>query len=461
MHIFTEIMNYLEILANKIPIELFTFLGTIIEEILAPIPSPFVMGITGSIAKAQNKTMLFLIAISLIGALGRVVGTSFLYVVSDIAEDIIIGKFGKFIGVSHREVEKIGARFDGTAKDYLTLIFLRSIPVMPSSPVSVICGIIKLKFKVFVVGTFIGSIFRNLFFLYIGYAGLSATESFMEGLDTADNIMKIVFVLALIGGYYYFYRKREKGELLEDNPAIPNRKNEEVLAEYEKLKKQPSPEITKEELEKAKSKLEYREVDELPKDESNELPTLYIFRHGQSVDNEKYVFSGWRTAPITEKGKEQAEVLAKKLKNKKIDKLISSPQKRAMQTMEIAMSLNESAKNLPINTDERIKERSYGDLQGKNKLEWHKKNPEFLHKIRRTYHGQPPHGESIGMVYKRVSDFADELVKEMKEKQINVAVSCHGNSIRCFRKYFESLSDEETATVETQLGQDYAAYIVE
>lgn len=459
MEIFTQIMNYLEVLANKVPLELFSFIGTIIEEILAPIPSPFVMGITGSIAKAQNKTFLYLTLIAIIGAFGRLVGTSFLYWISDIAEDLIIGKFGKFIGISHDEIERIGSKFDGTAKDYLTLSLLRAIPVMPSSPLSVICGVIKLNFKVFLVGTFIGSIFRNFFFIYIGYTGLAATESFMEGLNTADNIMKILFVLGLIGGYYYFYRKREKGNLFTKKTNTSSN-NEEILARYEELKKAKSPEVTEEELKEAKSRLEYRKVDELPKEESDEYPTVYIFRHGQSVDNDKYVFSGWRTAPITEKGKEQAEILAKKLKDKKIDKLISSPQKRAVQTMKIAMSRNESAKNLKINTDERIKERSYGDLQGKNKLEWFKKDPEFLHKIRRTYHGQPPHGESIAMVYERVSDFAEDLVKEMKEKQINVAVSCHGNSIRCFRKYFEGLSDEETATVETQLGQDYAAYVI-
>ena len=436
MQIFTQIMEFLEILANKIPLELFTFLGTILEEILAPIPSPFVMGITGSIAQAQNKALPYIIVIAIIGAFGRVVGTSFLYVVSDFAEDIVIGKFGKFIGVSHKEVEKIGAKFKGTSKDYLTLTLLRAIPVMPSSPISVICGLIKLNFKVFVVGTFVGSIFRNVFFLYIGYAGLSATGSFMEGLDTADNIMKIIFVLGLVGIYLFFYRKREKGELLE--------------------KREPSAEEIKE----AEDALRYKEVNELPKEESDEFPTVYIFRHGQSEDNKALIFSGWRDSPLTEEGKKQALVLAEKLKNKRIDKLISSPQIRAIDTMKLGISLNERAKDLPIEIDKRIKERSYGNLQGKNKLEAFKEDPEHLNTVRRTYNGQPEGGESIAMVYERTKDFADELVERMKNEKINVAISCHGNSIRCFRKYFENLSDEETATVETQLGQDYAAYVI-
>lgn len=216
----------------------------------------------------------------------------------------------------------------------------------------------------------------------------------------------------------------------------------------------------KEKVDEALAYLSYHKPDELPKTEIEGKPTMYVFRHGQSVDNANFVFSGWRLAPITKQGEEQALTLAKKLRDKKIDLLISSPQKRAMQTMQIAMSLNETAKNLEINTDKRIKERHYGDLQGQSKLEYHLKDPEGLLKIRRTFDGMPPNGESIGMVYDRVSSFCDEIIPLMQENNINVAVSCHGNSIRCFRKYFEGLSDEAAAAVETMLGQDYAAYSV-
>jgi len=444
MNFVNQIMAYLEGLAQNIPLELFSILGTIIEEIIAPIPSPFVMTATGSIAQAQNKALGYLIIIAILGAFGRVIGASFLYFLADFGEDLVVGKLGKFVGLSHEQVEKIGSRFSGTAKDYLTLFILRSIPVIPSSPISLVCGLVKLNFKIFAVGTFFGSIVRNSFFLYLGFTGLATSEKLLNGIENAQTIMEIVVLSALVIGFYYFYRKREKGTLLRDK----------------ELKMEESPKVTEEELKEAKERLEYRKVDELPKEESQEFPTVYIFRHGQSEDNENYVFSGWRDSPLTDKGREQAEVLAEKLKGKNIGRLISSPQVRGIETMEIAMSKNENAKNLKIEMDERIKERSYGDLQGENKLEWYKKDPEYLHKIRRTYNAQPPHGESIATVYERVSDFSKDLVKEIKGTNINVAISCHGNSIRCFRKYFEGLSDEETATVETQLGQDYAAYVI-
>lgn len=217
----------------------------------------------------------------------------------------------------------------------------------------------------------------------------------------------------------------------------------------------------KEKVDEAVAILGYKHTNVLPKNETPGKPIMYIFRHGQTEDNANFVFSGWRDSPLTEKGKEQALEIAEKLKDKKIDMLISSPQIRAVETMKLAVSLNENASTLEISTDERIKERSYGVLQGKSKLEIQLENPELLKKIRRSFDYQPEDGESIKMVCERVKSFCDEVIPLMKKHNINVAVSCHGNSIRGFRRYFENLPDEETATVETPLGKDYAAYVID
>ncbi len=210
----------------------------------------------------------------------------------------------------------------------------------------------------------------------------------------------------------------------------------------------------------AKDLLNYKKVDEMPKEESNEFPTVYIFRHGQTEDNANFIFSGWRETKLTQEGIKQAEILADKIKNIKFDRLVSSPQVRAVETMKIAMSKNESSKNLKIETDERIKERSYGDYTGKSKLEIQIENPEKLVEIRRSYDFVPPNGESIEMVCNRVSEFCDDLVSSLNGTNLKVAISCHGNSIRGFRKHFENLNNDQTAKLETPLGQDYASYVI-
>lgn len=216
----------------------------------------------------------------------------------------------------------------------------------------------------------------------------------------------------------------------------------------------------KEKIEEAIAILTYKKTSQLPKEESDIHPVMYIFRHGESEDNANFLFSGWRDSRLTQKGKEQAVILADKLKDKKIGMLISSPQIRAVETMEIAVSKNPIAKNLEILKDERIKERCYGDLQGKSKLELQLSDPDLLARYRRSFDEAPPNGESLKQVCERVADFCDEIIPLMKENKINIAISCHGNSIRGFRRYFEKLSDEETRTIETPLAQDYAAYVI-
>ncbi len=216
----------------------------------------------------------------------------------------------------------------------------------------------------------------------------------------------------------------------------------------------------KDKVDQAIKYLSYKDVRILPKNEIYGYPILYVFRHGQTEDNSNFIFSGWRDSDLTEKGKQQALELAPKLKDKKISMLFCSDQIRSIKTMRLAMSQNQYSTKVEIIKDPRIKERSYGSLQGKSKLIMQLENPELLLEYRRSYTKIPPEGESLEMVVDRVYQFIEDLIPKMKQFRINVAVSCHGNSIRGFRKYFEHLTDEQTSEIETPLGQDYAAYSI-
>lgn len=216
----------------------------------------------------------------------------------------------------------------------------------------------------------------------------------------------------------------------------------------------------REKVDAAMELLNYKKTSPMPHEESDTEPTLYVFRHGQTEDNADYIFSGWRDSPLTEKGRGQAEVLAEKLRDKRINVLISSPQRRALDTMKIAISLNRRCKNMEIQIEPRIRERSYGNLQGQSKLEMQLENPTLLQEYRRSYTKKIIGGESLEEVVKRVEGFCSELVPLIKEHRINVAISCHGNSIRGFRKFFENLSVEEICDLETPLAQDYLSYVI-
>ncbi len=192
----------------------------------------------------------------------------------------------------------------------------------------------------------------------------------------------------------------------------------------------------------------------MPKDESNP-PILYLFRHAQTYDNIRRIFSGRRQTRLTPEGWKQAKELAEKLKNKKIDLFISPPLKRCKQTLE---PLRKYFPNVPYIQKKELVERDYGNLTGKSKLKIMKLYPEKAILWRRSWDVPPPGGESLKQVWEsRIEPFCKWLEEKMKKEGINVAYCGTNNTVRLIRMYFENLSIDEMLTLENPYG-DYAAY---
>lgn len=199
---------YLISFAQIVPLEIFAFLGSVIEEIVAPIPSPFVMTSAGTLIAAQNRNIVMIFWIAGVASVGKVIGQLFFYVLADKAEDLVLNKVGRYIGFSHKEVESIGKHFNGTKTDDIMLAVLRAIPIMPSTPISLVAGFIKLNMRTYIVSSFIGNFVRSLTFLYIGYEGLTALT---HGIDSLESIMKIGLLMVLGVAVVIIYYKRGKG----------------------------------------------------------------------------------------------------------------------------------------------------------------------------------------------------------------------------------------------------------
>lgn len=192
--------------AQMVPLPFFTFAGAFIEEVVAPIPSPVVMTLTGSIAASQNLALTGLGTLALIGAVGKTIGSYIVYFVADKAEDFLVKYFGKIFEISHDDMESIGQALGKGKRDYLVITLMRAIPIFPTAPVSIAAGIVKLNLKTYITGTFIGTFFRNIFYLYVGYSGLSVIE---EGLDSAEKVMQFVlFGLFAFLVFFFYYQRR-------------------------------------------------------------------------------------------------------------------------------------------------------------------------------------------------------------------------------------------------------------
>ena len=173
---------------------------------------------------------------------------------------------------------------------------------------------------------------------------------------------------------------------------------------------------------------------------------LFVFRHAETFDNKNGVFSGWRDSKLTPKGILEAGKIAEQLAEYTIDYAFTSHLKRTKKTLKIVLQYHHS---VPVFVDDRLIERCYGLLQGRTKDRVVYEDKEFYDQFHRGYDIVPPEGESLKMVEKRVQSFLDELGNWLKQNPGNVAISCHNNSIRPFRRLFEKLDLTQMCTIET------------
>jgi membrane protein DedA with SNARE-associated domain len=198
-------------MAGLFPLPLFVFVGAFVEELIAPIPSPIVMTLAGSLAQSQGRAPVYLLWLAVIGAVGKTLGSYLLYIIVDKGGDWFLDKFGRFVGVSAEEIEQIGRHLNKGWKDDVVLIILRALPIMPTAPVSIVCGLINLDLVTYLRSTLIGTFIRNIIYLYIGYTTLGALESINQGLDGLEIYGYLIFFVLVAAGAVVFYLSRRGG----------------------------------------------------------------------------------------------------------------------------------------------------------------------------------------------------------------------------------------------------------
>ncbi len=169
------------------------------------------------------------------------------------------------------------------------------------------------------------------------------------------------------------------------------------------------------------------------------MKNILLIRHGQSEWNKLNLFTGFKNIELSEQGFEEANKAGQNFKNLniKFNIVFTSDLKRAQETAKIILqnldqwdSLNNEGK---IISNINLNERDYGDLTGLNKKETAEKfGEEQVHKWRRGYSDQPPNGESLEDVVKRVTKYFEEVIKPaiQSNENDNILIAAHGNSLR-------------------------------
>lgn len=184
------------------------------------------------------------------------------------------------------------------------------------------------------------------------------------------------------------------------------------------------------------------------------MSKLILVRHGESLWNEKGIWTGLTDIGLTEKGKEQARIAGQKIKDLPTDFAFTSVLIRAKQTLDGIKST--LGKNITVFENEALNERDYGIYTGKNKWEIKKKiGDEQFRRIRRGWDVPIENGESLKDVYERVIPYYQkEIFPKLREGK-NILIVAHGNSLRALTKYLEKLSDNTVENLEIEIGAVY------
>lgn len=199
-------------LSSSMSVEAFTFIGSFIEEVVAPIPSPIVMTAAGALAKSHGHAFAYLFVLSGIGAAGKTLGAVFVYAASYYVGVFFVDRFGAYFGVKHDDIEKLRDKLDGGVKDLAMVTFLRALPIMSSAVVSVGCGVLRIGFFTYVIATIVGTIVRDFFYLYVGYSGVAAYHALVDGLDGVESVIQIVIGVLVVVFLGWLYWRRKSGK---------------------------------------------------------------------------------------------------------------------------------------------------------------------------------------------------------------------------------------------------------
>jgi enolase len=155
---------------------------------------------------------------------------------------------------------------------------------------------------------------------------------------------------------------------------------------------------------------------------------LTIVRHGESEWNKLNLFTGFKDVDLTENGIKEAELCGESI-NTNFDIAFTSNLKRAYKTCNIIC--DKSNQNIEMIQSDKLNERHYGDLTGKNKNEMAKiYGEEQVQLWRRSLDVRPPGGENLLDVIDRVVIYYENEIKPYLDEGKNVLIVAHGNSIR-------------------------------
>lgn len=156
---------------------------------------------------------------------------------------------------------------------------------------------------------------------------------------------------------------------------------------------------------------------------ASEDTVLIFVRHGETEHNAKMLFQGHLDAPLNARGRAQAAAAAERLRPVDLERCYTSDLQRASETARIIVGHD------ALRCDPELRERHFGDWQGKGHVEIAAADPAGRARLRAADPDfAPPGGETWGAFSARAWAAVERIAAE--EAGRRVLVVTHGGVLR-------------------------------
>lgn len=172
----------------------------------------------------------------------------------------------------------------------------------------------------------------------------------------------------------------------------------------------------------------------MEQDRSNRTQ-LVVIRHGETEWNVRGIWQGQQNSPLTDQGMRQAKAVAERLRKFPVAAVYSSDLGRCIQSAQPTVD----ALSLKLSLDERLRERSFGVLEGMDKQESQRRYPGIWEELgRKDIDFAPEGGESLRQKQTRFEAVFLDLAKRHAGQCI--AVFTHGGGVDALVRMVLNLS---------------------